>query len=91
MFFLADRVVLGMAALRFLSSLIEFTAAFLILAKFNRVEQAVRVNALLGLVGPTIFLLVSGLGLLGLAGRVSWEKMALILLGILFVLVGTTR
>jgi len=89
--FVGDRLVFGMAALRMLSSLIEFSAALLILFKFRRVEEAVRVNALLGLVGPTIFLLVSGLGLLGLAGRVPLGKMVLILLGIFFVLVGTTR
>jgi hypothetical protein len=65
-----DKVVLGMAALRFLSASIEFTVAILILY-FGRVETAVKINAVLAMVGPTVLISVTPLGLVGLAGKVS--------------------
>ena len=60
-----DKLVIVMALTRLLAGSFELTGAFLMLA-FKRVETAFRINALLGLLGPLIFLLVSGLGLVGL-------------------------
>jgi hypothetical protein len=85
-----NRVVLTMAAIRVLSACLEFGAALLFL-KSNRVETALRINSLLGLVGPAIFLLVSLLGVTALAGRVEPAKMTVIIAGIALVLYGTTR
>lgn len=77
-----------MALTRLLAGSFELTGAFLMLA-FKRVETAFRINALLGLLGPLIFLLVSGLGLVGLLGRITPNKIALLLLGILLILVAS--
>lgn len=90
MFLLFNKIVFGMAALRLLSSTIEFTAALLML-KFNNVEIAFKINATLALVGPTIMLCVTSLGLLGLAGKVPLSSMAIILLGVAFIFVGISR
>lgn len=68
-----DKILLGMAALRFLSASIEFTAAMLMLY-FGRVETAFKINAVLAMVGPIVLISVTTLGLVGLAGKVSrWE------------------
>lgn len=87
MFFTFDRHVLGMALLRMLSASIEFSAA-LIMLKLNRVDRALEVNAILAGVGPTVLIIVTAIGLAGLAGRVSLDKMLFIIIGIGLVLYG---
>jgi hypothetical protein len=82
-------LLLSMAAIRFISSLIEFSAAILFLHS-RSLETALRVNAVLGLAGPLVFAGVSLLGLAGLAGRVSWIKLVVIFIGIILVLIGTS-
>lgn len=86
----ADPVVKGMAALRLLSACTEMTAAFLML-HYGRVQVAMSINAALGLFGPILFALVSTLGFIGLAGEVSWSKMAIVFSGVLLVVYGATR
>jgi len=78
-----------MAIMRFISSLIELTAALLFI-KSRSVEKAIRINAALGLVGPLIFTGVSILGLAGLSGKISFEKLIIIFIGILLVFIGTS-
>ncbi|MDK2888711.1 MAG: hypothetical protein PWP72_1589 [Thermoanaerobacter sp.] len=90
MFIFLDRIVLSMALLRLLSSSIEFSAAMLMLY-FNRVETALKINSLLALVGPTILLTTTSLGLAGLAGKVSLSSMAIILLGVALIFIGINR
>ena len=85
-----DKVVYGMAGLRLLSGAIEFTAAILML-KFGRVETALKINALLAMVGPMILLTVTGLGLAGLAGRISPAGMLLVLSGVALIFLGINR
>lgn len=82
-----DKIVLGMAAVRFLSASIEFTAAMLML-KFNRVETAFKINALLALIGPTIMITVTSLGLAGLAGKVSPSGLVSIFSGVVLIFAG---
>jgi len=84
-----DPILTSMAIMRFISSLIELTAAFLFL-KSRSVEKALRINAALGLVGPLIFAGVSLLGLAGLSGKVSFSKLIIIFIGIVLVLIGTS-
>ncbi|OIQ10302.1 hypothetical protein MOOR_03840 [Moorella thermoacetica] len=86
-FFLPDKHVLAMAAMRVLSSLIELTAAMLML-KLNQVEAALKINATLALVGPMIMMLVMALGLWGLAGKIHPEKMLAIILGVGLIFYG---
>ncbi len=82
------RTIRIMAALRFLSSAIECCAAIYILRLFQ-VEDALRVNALLGMVGPTILVLVTLVGLVGIAERLSWERIGLVVVAVVLIFVAT--
>lgn len=82
------RTVRIMAALRFLSSAIECAAAVYILRLF-RIEDALRVNAVLGMVGPTILILVTLIGLVGIAERLSIERIVLVVVAVILVFVAT--
>jgi hypothetical protein len=84
----AEPYVRGMAAIRLLSACIEITGAILIL-RFGRVDTALRINGLLGLVGPTILIAVTLLGVAGLAGRIVPAKIALIFIGVYLILYGS--
>lgn len=82
------RILSSMALLRIISGLLEIAAALLIL-RLQRVETALRINAFLGLVGPVIFLLVSVMGLIAVAIKLSPYKIGLVITGIILVLLGT--
>jgi hypothetical protein len=82
-----DHVVWGMAGLRFLSGTIEVLAAFLMLY-FGTVERAVMVNAVLSLVGPTVLILVTTLGLIGLAEKLELWRMVIVMAGVGLILWG---
>lgn len=90
MFFLIHKIVFGMALLRFLSSTIEFSAALLML-HYNNVETAFKINAALAIVGPSVMLTVTSLGLVGLAGKISYSSMGIILLGVALIFYGINR
>ncbi|HBV96506.1 MAG: hypothetical protein JL50_17010 [Peptococcaceae bacterium BICA1-7] len=85
-----EKIVLGMAALRFLSSTIEFTAALLML-RYNSVETAFKINATLAMVGPTVMITVTSLGLVGLAGKVPAQGLIFILLGVACIFYGMSK
>ncbi|MEG6617101.1 YqhV family protein [Peptococcaceae bacterium 1198_IL3148] len=90
MFHVFDKIIFSMAAMRFLSSMIEFSAALLML-KFNRVETALKINAVLALIGPTIMIIVTSLGIIGLAGKIPVSKMLFIVAGVTLIFVGVSR
>ncbi|MBX6378501.1 MAG: DUF2619 domain-containing protein [Clostridia bacterium] len=79
-----------MALLRLLSAAAELTGAFLIY-RVQRVDTALRVNAVLGLVGPVVLLLVTALGIAGLIGRLSPTRLALLVAGTLCIVLATRR
>lgn len=83
-----DPFVNGMATVRFVSASLEFTAALLML-RFGRVDTALRINGVLGLVGPIILILTTALGVAGMAGRVQIGKLALIFVGVYLILYGS--
>ncbi|MEW6663303.1 MAG: YqhV family protein [Bacillota bacterium] len=87
MWFVTDKYVISMAAMRVLSSLIEMSAAILML-KVNRVDQALKVNALLALVGPLVMMTVFAIGLAGLAGKIPLHKMIIIGFGVFLIFYG---
>lgn len=87
MFLPADRHVLGMGLIRVLSAMIELTAALLIL-KGGDIHKALKINALLAVVGPTVLLLVMLLGLWGLTEKISLVKLAMVYLGVLLIFLG---
>lgn len=90
MLLIHDKIVLGMAGLRFLSASIEFTAAMLMLM-YGRVETAFKINALLAIVGPSVLLTVTTLGLIGLAGKVAPSGMLIIILGVILIFIGINK
>lgn len=90
MFFITDKIVFAMAMLRCLSATIEITAALLML-KFGRVETALKINAVLAMVGPIIMIIVMTLGLAGLAGKISISKLGIIFSGVVLIFYGISR
>lgn len=83
-----NRTVGGMAGLRILSSLIEATAALAML-HYKDIRIALRINAVLGLVGPVILILVTATGLYSLADELSIGRLLLVLAGVLLIILGT--
>ncbi|MCL5677187.1 MAG: YqhV family protein [Firmicutes bacterium] len=83
-----NRLISGMGLVRVLSAGIELLGAYFIFRSI-RVEEAFRVNALLGLAGPLIFLTVTALGLAGMAGRLDLGKTLMILGGVALILSAT--
>ncbi|MGN7468802.1 YqhV family protein [Brevibacillus sp. SAFN-007a] len=85
-----EKAIMGMAALRMLSGSIEILAALFIL-KVNQVEKALLINSGLAIVGPVILISTTTIGLLGMSDRVSFAKIAWILLGISCILIGVRK
>ncbi len=90
MFLVKDKVVFGMAMMRFLSCLIELTAAVLFL-KFDSIEKALKINAVLAFIGPSIMTAVMAMGLAGLSGRISLNKFLIILAGVVLIFFGVSK
>lgn len=83
-----ERLLWGMRLARALSACIEVTAAVLLL-RMTDARLMLRVNGLLGLVGPLIFITVSALGLAASLGKVQPGKLLLVFVGVALVLWGT--
>jgi len=81
------RALTSMAFIRLLSGTIEISAALTML-RLSNLRSAVRINALLGLVGPIILLSASFAGIAGMAGRVQTSKLVMIVLGVALILAG---
>ena len=82
------RTVLSMAAMRVLAGAIEITAALLML-RLAKVQAAMKINAVLGMIGPTVLMIVSSLGLIGLSQQISYARMLIIAAGVLLIFYGT--
>ncbi len=83
-----DPFVRGMALVRFLSATAELAGALLMI-RANRLEDAFRINAALGLVGPLVLMLTATIGVMGLAGKLSLAKIAMIFAGVCLIFLGT--
>lgn len=83
-----ENVLYAMIIIRLLSSLIEFTAACL-MYYFKSIETAIRINAILGLVGPMILIIVTFIGLVGISNDLNLKNLLLIAAGVLLILLGT--
>jgi hypothetical protein len=90
LFDLFDSTVLNMAGLRLLSASFELTAVVLMLY-FNSIQKAIVINGSLALVGPIIFIFTMSLGLIGIAGDLSFGKLALIGAGVGLILIGVLK
>ena len=84
-----DQVTVGcMAAIRAAAGLIEVIGAIIIL-RLGTVPKALQVNAFLAAAGPIFMLAVTGVGLLGMAGRIPPVKVVLIAVGAGLILAGS--
>lgn len=91
MFLVKDKVVFFMALLRFLSCFIELTAALLFL-KFDSIEKALKINAVLAIIGPSIMTAVMLTGLAGLSSKgIPVQKFLIILSGVILIFVGVNK
>ncbi|MNI97905.1 hypothetical protein D3C73_1566380 [compost metagenome] len=59
--------------------------------KLNQVDKALAVNSGLALVGPTILILTTAVGLTGMAQELSWGKLGWIGCGVAFLLIGILK
>ncbi|MGE5588508.1 MAG: DUF2619 domain-containing protein [Clostridia bacterium] len=82
-----EKVVAAMACLRAAGALVEVFGALLML-RCGRIATGLRINAILGALGPVVLALVCGLGLSGIVGRVSWVKLLITLCGAMLIMVG---
>ncbi|MEK4093483.1 YqhV family protein [Viridibacillus sp. FSL R5-0477] len=80
-----EKALLLIILLRLCSGSIEVTAA-LFMIKYNDLEKAFYINTLLALVGPTVLIVTTGIGLAGLAEKVSILKMVCLFSGIFLIL-----
>ncbi|TBL80021.1 YqhV family protein [Paenibacillus thalictri] len=85
-----NKVVLSMAALRIFSGSVEIAAAVLML-RFNQIDKALIVNSGLALVGPFVLLTTTTIGFVGLADKLSFSKLAFVLCGVSFILIGILK
>ena len=76
-----NKFVLSMAAIRVISGSLEVTAALLML-RWNQVDKALIINSGLALVGPFVLLTTTTIGLLGVADKLSFGKMSLVIAGV---------
>jgi hypothetical protein len=83
-------LLLAIVFLRILSGSIEIFAAFLIY-RFNSLEHALKINAVLASIGPLIFLGATYLGLTGLTQKMNYNKMIFVYLGAALIFWGLRR
>ncbi len=74
--------------IRLISATVELTGA-LLMARFNKIDTAVRINGFLGLVGPLVLITATAVGLVGLANNIQSSKILLVIVGVLLILIGT--
>lgn len=85
-----DKFVVSMAGLRFVSGSLEIIAAIIML-RLNEPLKALTVNSLLALVGPLVLITTTTIGLIGIADKLSWTKMAWIVAGVVCLLIGIVK
>ncbi|SOC18020.1 uncharacterized protein DUF2619 [Ureibacillus xyleni] len=81
-----ESALLYMVILRIISGSIEITAAGL-MYKFQSVEKALAINSMLALVGPTILIITTGIGIAGLSEKISFLKMVCLFSGVVLILI----
>ncbi|MDG0875153.1 YqhV family protein [Paenibacillus thiaminolyticus] len=85
-----DKFVASMSGLRLISGCLEITAA-LIMLKLNEPEKALAVNSMLALVGPLVLIATTTIGLIGIADKLNWSKIAWIAVGVSCLLIGILK
>lgn len=85
-----DKFVAGMGMIRLLSGCIEIAAA-LIMLRLNQVEKALVVNTGLAMVGPLVLLTTTTIGLVGMADKLSWDKLMWVGCGVACLMFGILK
>ncbi|MFB5268380.1 YqhV family protein [Paenibacillus enshidis] len=85
-----DKFVAGMGMIRLLSGCLEIAAA-LIMLRLNQVEKALVVNTGLAMVGPLVLLATTTIGLVGMADKLSWDKLIWIGCGVACLMFGILK
>jgi len=83
-----DNYVATMGVTRLINGCLNIALA-LLMFKYNTPGSALRLNGILGSVGPFVFIFVSAVGMAGLASKIPYPKLALIGLGVLLIIAGT--
>jgi hypothetical protein len=79
-----------MGMIRLLSGCIEIAAA-LIMLRLNQVEKALVVNTGLAMVGPMVLLTTTAIGLVGMADKLSWDKLMWVGCGVACLMFGILK
>jgi hypothetical protein len=82
--------LIGMVVLRLMSGTFELTAAFLML-KFNSIERALTINAMLAVVGPIVLIISMTIGLIGIADKMPFSRLLIVGLGVFLILFGLRK
>ncbi|RUT36181.1 DUF2619 domain-containing protein [Paenibacillus zeisoli] len=85
-----DKFVASMATLRIISGTLEIIAAILMI-KLGRIDKALAVNTALAFVGPTVLIVTTSLGLMGMADKLSWGKIGWVACGVVCLLIGILK
>lgn len=56
---------------------------------FKNVTTAIKINAILGLVGPLILILVTFIGLIEISNKLELKNLLLIAAGVVLIIIGT--
>jgi len=83
-----DTKVLTMAIIRMTFGMISLLGGYLMF-RLNDLQHAVRINSIIGSIGPFVLLMVSAIGVAGLATQMDFKKVALLVMGIVLILLGT--
>ncbi len=82
-----DAKVIAMGVTRILFGIMSLGGGFLMFYS-NDLKQAVRINGVLGSIGPFVFLSVSLIGLAGLSGQLDPRKLAMLMAGVILIMLG---
>lgn len=83
-----NNVLLAMVVLRALSGIIEFGAGFL-MYYLNSIKKSMKINALLGFMGPAVLIIITFLGLVEISTNINLKKIVLIALGVILIIIGS--
>ena len=83
-----DTKVLAMALIRVFFGLLSLAGGYMMF-RLNDIQQAVRINGILGSIGPFVLLSVSAIGIAGLATQLDIRKILMVVVGVMLIMMGT--
>jgi hypothetical protein len=83
-----DSKVIVMGVTRVIFGLLSLSGG-LLMFYFNDLAQSVRINGILGSIGPFVFISVSAIGLIGLSAQIDPRKLIMLVAGVILILIGS--